>query len=169
MKELIELIVIKKPNECSDAELQDFAALVRAGGEVIEDGLDTRINNAEALVFLTQNNCLKGIAAIKNPDQHYKIRVFQSAKTSVQVNNFSLELGWVYVMPSSRGKGLSHKLAQASLDFTGGQAIFSTARSDNKPMHKVLITHGFSKHGMEYDSSRDSKQKLTLFVRSITP
>jgi len=166
MNEGAEVIVIKKTSDCSEAELQDFAALVLAGGEVTAVGLDARIKKAEALVFLLQNDCLKGIAAVKNPEQNYKRGVFQKAKASVQANEFPFELGWVFVLPSSRGAGFSRKLVQAALGETGGRAIFATSRSDNTPMHKVLNAHGLSKNGEEYASIRGN-QNLVLFVSNV--
>lgn len=166
MNESAEVIVVKKPSDCSEAELQDFAALVLAGGEVTAVGLDVRIKKAEALVFLSQNNCLKGIAAVKNPEQNYKSGVFQKAKASVQANEFPFELGWVFVLPSSRGAGFSHKLVQAALGATGGRAIFATSRAGNAPMHKVLNVHGLSKHGEEYASNRGN-QNLVLFISNL--
>ena len=166
MNESAEMIVVKKPGDCSVAELQAFAGLILAGGEVMAVGLDARIKKAEALVFLLQNDCLKGIAAVKNPERNYKSGVFQKAKASVQANEFPFELGWVFVHPSSRGAGFAHKLVQATLGATGGRAIFATSRSDNIPMHKVLNAHGLSKNGVEYVSTRGNK-KLVLFVSSI--
>ena len=163
MKESLEVITVKRPSDCSATELQDFAALVLAGGEVTAVGLDARIRKAEALVFLAQDGCLKGIAAVKNPEQNYKNGVFQEAQASVQANEFPFELGWVFVLPSSRGAGFSHKLVQAALAATGGRAIFATSRSDNAPMHKALNAHGLSCHGKAYASSRGN-QNLVLFV-----
>ena len=157
------MITIKKPCECSQAELQDFVSLVLAGGEVTAAGLEGRVRNAQSLVFLTECDCLKGIAAVKNPDLDYRRGVFQKAQASINDTEFSLELGWVFVLPSSRGAGFSHKLMKAALTVTNGQAIFATSRADNAPMHKVLKTHGFSCHGKTYASSRDNQQ-LVLFV-----
>lgn len=79
MKKGTEVIVTKRPNECSAAELQDFAALVLEGGEVPAVGLEARIKKAEKLLFLAQDSCLKGIAAVKNPEKDYKEGVFQKA------------------------------------------------------------------------------------------
>lgn len=160
-----EVIAAKKPNECSAAELQDFVALVLAGGEVTAVGLEARIKKAERLLFLAQDNCLKGIAAVKNPEKNYKEGVFQKAHAPVKANQFLFELGWVFVLPSSRGAGLSHKLVEAALSVTSGQAIFATSRADNAPMQKVLKAHGFSCHGKTYVSSRGNQQ-LVLFVRN---
>ena len=155
----------KKPSECSADELQDFAALVLAGGEVTAVGLEERIKKAESLLFLVQDGCLKGIAAVKNPEKNYKERVFKKAQATVQANKFPFELGWVFVLPSSRGAGFSHKLVEAALSVTNDQAIFATSRTDNTAMHKVLKAHGFSCHGKTYASTRDNQQ-LALFVRN---
>ena len=65
-------VAIKKPYECSQAELQDFVSLVLAGGEVTAAGLEERVRKAQFLVFLTERDCLKGIAAVKNPALGYR-------------------------------------------------------------------------------------------------
>lgn len=163
MKEHVETITVKKPSECTDAELQDFMSLVLAGGEIVAQGLEARINKAEALIFLSHDNCLKGIAAVKNPETNYKNGVFQKACATAQASAFPFELGWVFVLPSSRGAGRSHKLLKAALSTTYGHGIFATSRSDNAPMHKVLKAHDFSCHGEAYASNRGN-HKLVLFV-----
>jgi len=160
------VINVKKPSECAEVELQDFAALVLSGGEVTANGLDARINNAEALVFLSVDHCLKGIAAVKRPAQTYKHSVFQKAQASARATDFALELGWIYVLPSSRRAGFSHVLVQAALGVTGERSIFATSRADNVPMHKVLSTHGLSCHGKAYLSNR-GEQMLVLFISKI--
>lgn len=163
MEERSKLVTVKKPSECSAVELQDFSAFVLASGEVMADGLDARIRKAETLVFLTQDGCLKGIAAVKNPEQNYKDGVFDKAQASVQANEFPFELGWVFVLPSSRGAGFSHVLVQAALATTSGRAIFAT--SHNTRMHRVLIANGLSCHGRAYASSLNNRN-LALFISS---
>lgn len=158
-----QIVIVKNPSECSPPELQDFVSLVLAGGEVTPAGLPKRVRNAQHLVFLTEANCLKGIAAVKHPALDYRRRVFQKAHASVNDMEFSLELGWVFVLPSSRGAGLSHMLLKAALSTVSGRGIFATSRSDNTPMHKALKANGFSCHGTAYASARGNHQ-LTLFV-----
>ena len=164
MKNSTEVITVKRPNECSKAELQDFAAFVCAGGEVISAGLEARIKKAEVLVFLSHEGCLKGIAAVKKPELSYQNKVFQKAHATAQSSEFSFELGWVYVLPSSRGVGFSRKLVKAALAATHGWPIFATSRSDNIPMHKVLKAQGFLCHGKSYASARGNHE-LVLFIR----
>lgn len=163
MKDNSEVITVKKPSECSETELQDFANLVREGGEVTEAGLDERIKKAEALVFLSQGGCLKGIVAVKNPDQNYKQGVFRRAQATVRASEFPFEIGWMFVVPSSRGAGFSYKLMEAALAATNGCPIFAASRSDNAPIHKMLQAYGFSYHGKAYVSS-SGNHDLVLFI-----
>lgn len=159
----METVTKKRPSECSETELLDFASLVLAGGEVTADGLNDRIKKAEVLIFLAQDNYLKGIAAVKNPEVNYKNGVFKKASATVPASAFPFELGWVFVLPSSRGAGYSHKLVKAAVGVTSSQGIFATSRTDNAPMRKVLKAHGFSCHGEAYASNRGT-HKLVLFV-----
>lgn len=158
------MIIVKNPDECSIAELKKFSALVLEGGEVTAVGLDTRIKKAERLIFSIDGDHLTGIAAIKNPDESYKQGVFQKAQATSDAEKFSLELGWIFVSPSLRGTGLSHRLVEAALSVTNNQAVFATSRKDNTRMHKVLMTHGFSPHGKTYASIRGN-QSIALFSR----
>lgn len=158
------MIAAKKPYECSANELQNFLALVLTGGEVSPVGLEARINKAETLLFLAEDGCLKGIAAVKSPDKSYKDGVFRKAHATVAASQFPFELGWVFVHPLARGAGSSYKLVEVAVSATNGQAIFATSRADNAPMHKVLKKHGFSRHGETYASTQN-KQKIALFVR----
>lgn len=146
-------------------ELQDFAALVLAGGEVITVGLEARIKKAEALLFLQHDGCLKGIAAVKKPENSYKEGVFKKACAIEKASHFPFELGWMFVLPSSRGAGFSHMLVEAALAVTQDRAIFSTSRADNILMHNVLEKHGFLCHGKAYASTRGNQQ-LVVFVRN---
>lgn len=157
------MITAKKPNDCSKAELENFKAFVLEGGEVSADGLETRIKKAESLLFLTQDGSLTGIAAVKNPERKYKQKVFKKAQANIEANQFLFELGWVFVLPSSRGAGFSHRLVEDALSVVSGQPIFATSRLNNMPMHRVLEAHGFFRHGKGY-ASRRSNQQVVLFI-----
>ena len=159
----METITVMKPTECTEAERQNFFSFIVAGREVTEQGLKERIKKAEALVFLKQDNVLKGIAAVKKPESSYQRRVFKKACATAQPGDFLFELGWVFVHPSSRGFGFSHKLVKAALG-KFSQGIFATSRSDNTLMHKTLKTHGFLSHGKAYTSTIGN-HKLILFIR----
>lgn len=157
------MITSKRPHECTAKELHAFTTLVQGGGEVVPVGLDARIKSAESLLFLEASGCLKGIAAVKNPNIRYKERVFKKARASVESDLFVFELGWVFVHSSARGAGYSHMLVEKALAISGGVAMFATSRADNKPMHRVLKKHGFASHGAAYASDQ-GEHNLVLFI-----
>ena len=162
------VISLKTPPECSASELADFATFVRAGGEVLSVGLDKRIAAAQALLFVCDDECLLGIAALKKPTLNYRASVFKKSSATLKPEGFHLELGWIFVLPSSRGKGLSHQLVNAAVAHAGRTQIFATSRRDNRAMHNSLLTAGFVKHGSEYPS-RDGTSKVELFIRIVPP
>lgn len=158
----------KPPDECSSEEIDKFCEFVRMGGEVESQGLTNRIKKAALLVFLYSGKDLIGVAAIKNPNAGYKAEVFQKATATALPEGFALELGWVYVDPEHRGKGLSRKLVEAALASAEKQNVFATSRTDNKAMHKTLLKFGFSKEGRPYRSGM-SEHNLELFVLMQKP
>jgi predicted GNAT family N-acyltransferase len=157
-------LIIKAPSECTAGERGDFASLVLAGGEVAAQGLEDRVNAAQRLIFIKRNGCLTAVAAIKKPKPGYRRGVFEKAHSPRVAAEYRLELGWVFVMPSARGTGLSHVLVGAALGSVSGEGIFATSRSDNVAMHKALLASGFTASGKPYASSRGDYQ-LVLFTK----
>lgn len=158
--------VTRKPRDCSEPEIKDFVSLVLAGGEVTAVGLEDRVRRAELLVFLQHDGCLKGIAAVKNPVTHYANEVFRKAQVPNRRSAYQFELGWVFVMPSSRGAGFSHQLVATALSSIAGQGIFATSNADNVAMHRALGAHGFLHIGVTFASNRGNHQ-LVLFVDNV--
>lgn len=156
--------VSKAPADCTSAEISDFKAFVLAGGEVDKNGLEGRIRLAVRLAFLREGTCLVGIAALKRPNSSYRERVALSAGTLLPSTAYPYELGWVFILPSARGKGYSHLVVQAALEVAQESGVFSTSRADNDPMHRVLDRFGFSLSGSTYASTRGAHD-LKLFAR----
>ena len=161
-------VICREPTSCNDNEIADFKALVLAGGEVTPGGLDQRIRAAVGLVFLSEGRLLRGIAALKSPLQTYRKEVFAKSGVPLAEEEYPFELGWVFIIPSARGKKLSLKLVQAAVTVAGGCAVFATSRTDNLPMHATLVKCGFLPAGDSYRSTRGSYE-LQLFVRNATP
>jgi GNAT superfamily N-acetyltransferase len=107
--------VIAKPDVCTNAELHTFCQLVRQGGEVTSQGLEGRVKNARASVFLHVNGQVAGIAALKEPLPAYRDDVFQRAGVMSCGSLFALEFGWVFVLPDHRRNGYSRVLSEAAL------------------------------------------------------
>jgi GNAT superfamily N-acetyltransferase len=157
-------IVVKSPRACSDLEIGVFIACVRAGGEVSVQGLVERIRGAAALGFAHRDGLLLGVSALKLPQASYRRRIGSESGTQLRDTQFPYELGWVYVMPDARGKGLSLALSEAVLASSADAGVFATSRTDNNPMHRTLIKLGFQPAGKSFTSGR-GKHVLQVFTR----
>ncbi len=160
--------IVKSPDECSSEEIDKFCELVQRGEEVDPLGLTDRAKKAVALVFLVSSNELVGVAALKKPNIGYKTGLFQKAAATVPVEEFALELGWVYVVPAHRGKGLSQNLVEAVLNRAERQNVFATSRTDNEAMHRTLVKFGFAKEGNPYRSGM-GEHNLEFFILRQQP
>lgn len=141
-----------------------FIAFVRAGDEVSVQGLTERIRGAAALAFARVNGSVEGVAALKRPQVAYRRHVSSASGAPLSAAEFPYELGWVYVSPESRGKGLSLLLSQAALAQSNGAGVFATSRVDNIAMHRSLAKIGFVLVGKPYVSGR-GKHSLQVFIR----
>ena len=158
-------LIAHGPQSFSEAELQDFIAMVRAGDEVGRDVLERNVRHAQCLVFLRRASCLTGVAALKKPLPRYRQTIKSRSGVPVEATDFPFELGYVFVLPSARRQGLSKVLARAALSASRENGAFATARTDNTAMHATLRRCGFEKKaGSSYASGRGNYH-LQLFVR----
>lgn len=157
-------LTAKSPGACTTIEIGAFIAFVRAGGEVSNQGLAERIRGAATLVFAHIDGSLVGVAALKQPQASYRRRVTSESGALIPVTEFPYELGWVYVLASARGKGISHLLSHAALAESKGAGVFATSRTDNVAMHRSLAKVGFIATGQPYVSGR-GKHSLQVFIR----
>ena len=143
---------VKKPTECTPAELDAFQKLVEEGGEVTPHGLRQRIEKAAALVFISEGEFI-AVGAIKHPNTNYKKSVFTKAKVAEKSDSFNCELGWLYVKPEARGKSLGHKLMKAIVTYLGGSGCYATTRENNQSMHHLFSQYNFNRLGAPYLSN----------------
>lgn len=157
--------VARKFDDCHPTEIDDFMALVLAGDAVQSQGLRKRIGHAESLVFLTIGCCLCGVAGLKRPDSKYRADVASKSKTPLPVDRFPYELGWVFVMPSARGRRFSVDLVREALLSAGTAGVFATTRKPE--MAKTLARFQFVPVGKPWVTQRDPHE-LRLFLRHAT-
>jgi RimJ/RimL family protein N-acetyltransferase len=156
-------IQIKSPGDRTPQELRIFEQLVCAGGEVTTNGLGGLILSAEKLLFASKEKVI-GTCGIKRPNLHYKNNVFQKAGSSDSDNVYVVELGWVYVSPRFRKKGIGRFLIQSAMAAVKGKNCFATTRAGNAAMHALLKRAGFVKRGNDYRSG-NGEYLLSLFVK----
>jgi len=136
-------ITVKAPEACDREDLKAFEGLVQKGAEVQSHGLAALIRQANALAFVHASGRLVGVAALKQPLASYRKSVFEKAATGYASTQYSVELGWVYVIPSERGKGISGRVLEALLKSAADVNMFATSRTDNAAMHRSLERFGF--------------------------
>jgi predicted N-acetyltransferase YhbS len=155
---------LKKPLACTDQELEEFARLVRQGFDGSDAELPARIRRASRLAFhFGSGHALAAIAALKVPgDQHIR-ELFLLAGLSVDPSNYNMELGWVFVVPESRGCRIADGLCRELLAQAPSSHVFATTRVGNARMRRTLHRLGFEPAGRPYPR-RD--QRLEVFLPS---
>lgn len=156
--------VDKAGARCTDPEIAAFCELVRKGDEVDPDGLEGRVRRALLLSFGTSDGALVAVAGIKNPYSGYRTGVFEKSRSELSPLDFGVELGWVMVDEAVRRRGYARHVLAAVLESLKGDRIYTTSRAANKPMHALLLGHGFELAGRPWRSSR-GPYDLLLHVR----
>jgi GNAT superfamily N-acetyltransferase len=155
-------VVAGKAGDFTEADRQEFMRLVQEGGEVGNIVLARNIEAARRLVFLRDNKRLIGIAALKVPQASYRKRIGTLSGAKIEEGMFPLELGYVFVVPGERNRGLSRRLVETTLDHSIRGGIFATSRADNTSMHRTLERFEFRAAGKPYAGR---EQTIQLFVR----
>lgn len=157
---------IRNPSDCKEGEIDAFVNLVSRGGEVA-DGVRKRIMRAKALGFVNYDGVAVGVGAIKRPLKSYKKRVFESAGSTLNLEDFPVELGWIYLKENHRGKGQITPLIEEMLEEIDGKSVFATTRSSNPIMREILKHFGFKRSGHAYPSKEHPHEKILLYVRQV--
>ncbi|HSR67799.1 MAG TPA: GNAT family N-acetyltransferase [Acidobacteriota bacterium] len=156
-------VYLKRPSACDERERREFARLVREGFNGSDSTLEERISAARRLAFCwTDEDAPAAISGLKAPSPGYRESLFEKARSGLSAAPYELELGWVYVVPHERGKGLGADLCRRLLQSEGTCGLFATTRPDNAPMIKILSALGFRRVGQPYPRRRE---RLTLFLR----
>ena len=154
----------RTPEDCSDGEIGDFVSFVVAGGEVVAQGLEDRVRRAERISFLREDSCLLGVAGLKRPSHKHRKEVSKWSGVVLSEEAYPLELGWVFILPSARGRKLSLPLCAPLAEAVGSRGSFATSKTDNLSMHVTLQKLGFIQAGALYNSPH-GEHCLQLFLR----
>jgi GNAT superfamily N-acetyltransferase len=149
---------------CTPQALADFEKLVIEGGAVNPEGLRQRIHEASRLLFLREaGDQLVGVGALKRPSPAYRNTVFANAQATVPPGEYPLELGWVVVAKSHRGRRLSTRIVSELLPFAKNENIFATTRADERVL-SFAFDCGFKINGKPFPSGRG--YDLVLYLRN---
>lgn len=151
------------PSDCSAVDRATFRDLVVQAGEVVGAALNTNVANARVLVMLKHHGIVRGVAALKRPQDSYRDKIINQAATALPRSEYPYELGYIFIEPDLQGRGLSHRLVAEALAHNDGAAVFATVRTDNGPMRSTLAKAGFTAVGRPYLGVQ--KQMIGLLVR----
>ena len=155
---------ILSPSDCAPQALADFENLITKYGTVDSEGLTQRIREASRLLFLRESNGqLIGVGALKHPQLGYRSKVFAKAGTTAPPDEYRVELGWVAVAKSHRGRGLSRRIIGQLISLAANENLFATTRADERAM-RFAADCGFKPAGYPYPSG--SGYGLVLYLRN---
>ena len=103
------------------------------------------------------------VGAVKRPNTDYRAGVFAKADVKQEPAQFEFELGWVYVHPSARGRGLASALVGVLVPTLHGARAYATSRVNNERMHASLKRFGFKPVGIPYPSQLNEPE-IQLFL-----
>ena len=156
---------LKEPGACTESELRQFARLVRLAFRGSDETLEDRILSAECLAFsYPREGELGAIAGLKAPAVRYRQELFEKAAVDADPAEYSLDLGWVFVLPGHRGHGIGESLCRRLLARVPTTGVFSTTRPDNRSMIRILLGLGFARAGKPYPHPRRDEE-LAVFLR----
>jgi len=145
-----ENYVIKNANEFSIKEKYKFKEIVLSMGEVSENTFDGLIEKNPIILFYPNTNEIEAVGALKIPHKRYKTKVFNKSKTEFESTEFEYELGWIVSL--NQEKGIGKLVTKLLSEFK--PKIYSTVRTKNIGMNKIMNSLGFEKTGIEYKSER---------------
>jgi RimJ/RimL family protein N-acetyltransferase len=163
---MIGSTTLKTPESCDAEERSAFARVLRLGFPAAMH-LERRIREAQWLAFQrTTGGALVAVAALKSPSDDHRAGIFAAAAATSHVSECQLDLGWVFVDPAFRCKGIGIHLCRALMRRVPERCVFATTRSDNAAMMRILDTLGFERAGRPF---RRRDEELVLFLGRWVP
>ncbi|MBZ9887311.1 ATP-binding protein [Mesorhizobium sp. BR1-1-3] len=157
-------VQIKKPGDFTENELNDFAVLVKKGGEVA-DGIEARLKTADVLGFIRYDKAIVGVGALKKPAAAYRNGVFQKAQATANPGDFTR---WLFVEQKHRGKQ-TRDLIAGLLDAARAKLVYATTRKANEKLQRILKHHRFFQNGAAYPSTENPGEEIILLTQSSRP
>lgn len=157
----IENYVIKNATEFSTKEKNKFKEVVLSMGEVSEKTFDGLMKKNPIILFYPNTQNIEAVGALKIPNKSYKTKVFGNSKTEFDSTEFEYELGWIVSLKPK--KGIGKLISKVLSEFK--PKMYSTVRTKNIGMNKILNSLGFEKTGIEYKSERGDYNNF-LYIKT---
>ena len=100
---------------------------------------------------------------MKRPQLSYRRKVFAKAQATTAPDEYRVELGWVAVAKSLRGRGLSRRIISQLIGLVENENVFATTRADARAM-RFAADYGLNPTGKPYPSGRG--YDLVLYLRN---
>lgn len=153
------------PREVRTEDEALFRRTVEVAGEVDPATFPALYQRARSVCFARVGGGLAGVGALKRPFKSHRAKVFRYAKTKLDPELFTYELGWFHVLDGFKGRHISSGMVRSLMAQVDGASVYATSRIDNAPMHAALRGHGdFLREGYEYPSELGDTP-MCLFVR----
>ena len=154
-------IVVNTPQVFSDAEIHEIEKLVLQGGEVDTRNLTENLRNAYRIGVVYTGGLMVGVGVIKRLGTHHDTVVRCSG--FLDPGGFSAEIGYFYIDPSRRQKGLAGSLFELLMR-SYPDPVYATTRQDNEAMQHILEKGGFSRVGQPWGSRQSPGRTIHLWV-----
>jgi hypothetical protein len=156
-----ENYVIKNATKFSTEEKNKFKEIVLSMGEVSENTFDGLMEKNPVILFYPNTNNVEAIGALKIPNKSYKTKVFNQSKTDFEPTEFEYELGWIVSLKQK--KGIGKLITKILSEFK--PKMYSTVRTENIGMNKIMDSLGFEKTGIGYKSERGNYNNF-LYIKT---
>lgn len=160
--------IFRRPIDCTPKQLNQFAELVMAGGEVPIENLKRGIPTSEILFFSGIPGKLMGVSAARFANVTYHKHLFERAGVPEMYNPFSVEICWLYVLPEFRGKGVWSHNRKMRMEYLGNRPYHAIHRIMNEKISEPVKSKGYDQAGQDFFSDT-SKDKLRLIVNNHDP
>jgi len=157
-----EVVVMTHDDLMSKNRLDEFVALVGAGGAIEEESIRQGLPSAQSVAFIERDGKMIAAAAVKKPTSHH-------VETVARQSHYNLpatlpEIGYVVVASDWQGGRLSWLVFDKALELCNECAFATTSEPKIK---SLLASRAFRWVGVEWPSSLDQSKLLSLWIRPV--
>jgi hypothetical protein len=145
-------VIIKKPSEVSENEINQIVHLIDEGSQIQGDieAIKLRLKNSVFISYILDGGEIITTATLKNPIESYRKKVFESAKFDSYMQDYQYEIGYIVTAKNREGEKLCQKLLSAFFPLITNYKMFATTRKES--MIHILGKFDFKVAGEKYNT-----------------